>query len=208
MSEDDSPTQIQQRNVREAEMLTSNLGDGGISQYEILSDIGVLKELAILQESMEWFAYRINEFATDLKKPINCISKSANNSNLPAELTQPIVIKDGTIKVLTNLAFEFDELANVCLLVLHLEVSPYFIVPKCHSLMESFRLFLQIRVQWFEALSATDKFKDNNPNKNDTLEPDTKVLKLGKVLSDLDEAFSSTLHPRKTKVALKFASVI
>lgn len=122
MSEDDSPTQIQQRNVREAEMLTSNLGDGGISQHEILSDIGVLKELAILQESMEWFAYRINEFASDLKKPVNCVSKSANNSNLPAELIQPIVIKDGTIRVLTNLALEFDELANICLLVLHLEV--------------------------------------------------------------------------------------
>lgn len=51
-SEEESPTQIQQRNIREAEMLTSNLGEGGISQQEILSDIGVLKELAILQESM------------------------------------------------------------------------------------------------------------------------------------------------------------
>lgn len=125
MSEEDSPTQIQQRNTREAEMLTSNLGDGGISHHEILSDIGVLKELAILQESMEWFAYRINEFATDLKKPINCASKNANLSTLPAELTQPIIIKDGTIKVLTNLALEFDELANTCLLVLHLEVNKY-----------------------------------------------------------------------------------
>lgn len=51
-SEEESPTQVQQRNVREAEMLTSNLGEGYISQQEILSDIGVLKELAILQESM------------------------------------------------------------------------------------------------------------------------------------------------------------
>lgn len=51
-SEEESPTQVQQRNIREAEMLTSNLGEGGISQQEILSDIGVLKELAILQESM------------------------------------------------------------------------------------------------------------------------------------------------------------
>lgn len=51
-SEEESPTQIQQRNIREAEMLTSNLGEGGISQQEILSDVGVLKELAILQESM------------------------------------------------------------------------------------------------------------------------------------------------------------
>lgn len=51
-SEEESPAQIQQRNIREAEMLTSNLGEGGISQHEILSDISVLKELAILQESM------------------------------------------------------------------------------------------------------------------------------------------------------------
>lgn len=51
-SEEESPMQVQQRNIREAEMLTSNLGEGGISQHEILSDIGVLKELAILQESM------------------------------------------------------------------------------------------------------------------------------------------------------------
>lgn len=60
---------------------------------------------------------------------------------------------------------------------------------------------LQVRVQCFHYLrsNSSDKFKDSNPNKNDTLEPDTKVLKLTKVLSDLDEAFSSTLHPRKTK---------
>jgi exocyst complex component 4 len=122
MSEEDSPTQIQQRNIREAEMLTSNLGDSGISQHEILSDIGVLKELAILQESMEWFAFRINEFAANLKKPINFTIKSGGLT-LPPELTQPVIIKDGMVKVLTNLALEFDELANICLLVLHLEVS-------------------------------------------------------------------------------------
>lgn len=51
-SEEESPTQIQQRNIREAEMLTSNLGEGGIGPQEILSDVSVLKELAILQESM------------------------------------------------------------------------------------------------------------------------------------------------------------
>ena len=52
MSEDDTLAQIEQRNVREAEMLTSNLGEGGISHQVILSDVGVLKELAILQQSM------------------------------------------------------------------------------------------------------------------------------------------------------------
>lgn len=34
----------------------------------------------------------------------------------------PVAVKDGTIKVLTNLALEFEDLANTCLLVLHLEV--------------------------------------------------------------------------------------
>lgn len=36
--------------------------------------------------------------------------------------------------------------------------------------------------------------------KTDSLEPDAKVLKLTKVLSEMDEALNSTLHPRKTKV--------
>jgi len=36
--------QVQQRNIREAEMLTSNLGEGGITQQEILVEISVLKE--------------------------------------------------------------------------------------------------------------------------------------------------------------------
>lgn len=33
------------------------------------------------------------------------------------------------------------------------------------------------------------------------MEPDVKVLKFTKVLSEMDEALLSTLHPRKTKVA-------
>uniref|UniRef100_A0A182PSL1 Exocyst complex component Sec8 n=1 Tax=Anopheles epiroticus TaxID=199890 RepID=A0A182PSL1_9DIPT len=187
-SEEESPTQVQQRNVREAEMLTSNLGEGGISQQEILSDVGVLKELAILQESMEWFASRITEFAQDLKKPIvnglvTASPVSTPGSPSPAGtatiVNSPVIVKDGMIKVLINLALEFEELANTCLLVLHLEV----------------------RVQCFHYLrsSPSDRYKANNPNKNDSLEPDAKVLKLTKVLSDMDEALSSTLHPRKTK---------
>lgn len=40
------------RNRREAEILASNLGEGGVSAAEILSDMSLLKELAQLQESM------------------------------------------------------------------------------------------------------------------------------------------------------------
>lgn len=175
-SEEESPLQIQQRNIREAEMLTSNLGEGGISQQEILSDIGVLKELATLQESMEWFSSRISEFANDLRRPI----LNGMNVNSGGEYGS-VTIKDGTIKVLTNLALEFDELANTCLLVLHLEV----------------------RVQCFHYLRGSNSKERSNSFMSskdaDSLEPDASVQKLTKVLSEMDEAFTSALHPRKTR---------
>ncbi|KAI8129471.1 Exocyst complex component 4 [Lucilia cuprina] len=167
-SEEESPVDVQQRNIREAEMLISNLGKDGISQQEILADISVLKELAILQESMEWFSARISEFANDLRRPLG------------NGLTTGVAVNDGTIKVLTNLALEFDELANTCLLVLHLEV----------------------RVQCFHYLrskcppSRVDSFIDS---KDDILEPDRQVQVFTKRLSEMDEAFRNTLHPRKTK---------
>lgn len=175
MSEDDTLSQIEQRNVREAEMLTSNLGEGGISQQEILSDVGVLKELAILQQSMEWFSVRISEFARDLKKPI---ASGLSSGDL---LCGPV--NEGTIKVLANLALEFDELANTCLLVLHLEVRV-----QCFHYLQQF--FKEMKMGRHGAQKG-----------DDSLEPDAKVLKLSKVLSDMDEAFTATLHPRKVKVS-------
>lgn len=127
-SEEESPTQVQQRNMREAEMLTSNLGESGITHHEILADVGVLRELATLQESMEWFACRIADFAHDLRQPA-------------AGGETPVASVDGTIKVLTNLALEFDELANTCLLVLHLEVSG-----QTHAMRHSDTVFMVIFV--------------------------------------------------------------
>ncbi|BFF91618.1 exocyst complex component 4 [Drosophila madeirensis] len=173
-SEEESPLQVQQRNIREAEMLTSNLGEGGITQQEILVEISVLKELAILQESMEWFSCRVSEFANDLRRPM------VNGLNsVPAECSADITVKDGTIKVMTNLALEFDELANTCLLVLHLEV----------------------RVQCFHYLRSKSSVRTNSyvGSKDDILEPDRQVQVLTKRLSEMDEAFSATLHPRKTR---------
>lgn len=51
-SEEESPEDVRMRNRREAEILASNLGEGGVSAAEILSDMSLLKELAQLQESM------------------------------------------------------------------------------------------------------------------------------------------------------------
>ena len=41
---------------REAQILTGNLGDQLIPQHEILGDPAQLRTLALLQESLEWFA--------------------------------------------------------------------------------------------------------------------------------------------------------
>lgn len=84
------------------------------------------------------------------------------------------------MKVLENIAIEFEEIANTCLLVLHLEV----------------------RVQCFHYLRSNEKNAKFIKIANDSLEPDSKVLKLTKVLSEMDEALNATLHPRKTKVGL------
>lgn len=109
-----------------------------------------------------------------MRKPIsNCVGNTANE-----DVDAPVTIPDGTIRVLTNLALEFDDLANTCLLVLHLEV----------------------RVQCFHYLRTSEKSTKFNKIATDSLEPDSKVLKLTKVLSEMDEALNATLHPRKTKV--------
>lgn len=50
--EEESPEDVRQRNRKEAEILAGNLGEGGVSASEILSNMTLLKELAQLQESM------------------------------------------------------------------------------------------------------------------------------------------------------------
>lgn len=54
-TEEESPEDIRQRNIKEAEILASNLAEGGINSHEIISDTAQLKCLALLQESMVIF---------------------------------------------------------------------------------------------------------------------------------------------------------
>ncbi|GJQ74842.1 hypothetical protein Trydic_g21678 [Trypoxylus dichotomus] len=162
--EEESPEDIRQRNRREAEILAGNLGEGGVAAGEILSDMSLLKQLAQLQESMEWFSVRMLQFASEFRHEPT-LSPSANNG-LHVEAVPP-----ATLQQLTSIAQDFDELANTCLLLLHLEV----------------------RVQCFHYLLAVDDY-----NKQ-THEPDPKVLELSKVLACVDEAMTSSLQPRKCK---------
>ncbi|XP_049784437.1 exocyst complex component 4 isoform X1 [Schistocerca cancellata] len=170
--EEESPEEVRQRNMREAEILASNLGEGGISRYEILSDVGQLRRLAHLQESMEWFSSSVMSFAEEL------LHSSSVSNHSATTLDQLPPLPESSVQCLLQLAKEFEELANTCLLVLHLEV----------------------RVQCFHyLLPQADTFNRFAGGGMDSQEPDPQVFKLSQVLINIDEAMTSSLQPRKIK---------
>ncbi|KAF6216684.1 hypothetical protein GE061_001030 [Apolygus lucorum] len=156
--EDESPEEVRQRNIKEAEILLGNLTEGG--QHEIISDLQQLKSLGLLQESMEWFAWRMLQIANKSKRYSN-----DSNANLLSDYT----------KTLSDLSVEFEELANTCLLMLHLEV----------------------RVQCFHYLLP--KHNSYGKTKMSCQDPDPRVLELSRVLISIDEALNSSLQTRKIK---------
>lgn len=160
-TEEESPEDVRQRNIKEAEILASNLGEGGIGSHEIISDSLQLKCLAQLQESMEWFAFRVLQINSNIKKKLQ---ESHETNNLGKYVT-----------MFASLSEEFEDLANTCLLVLHLE----------------------IRVQCFHYLLprgfVTGKMREVSHD------PDPRVLDLSRVLVSVDEALSPSLQQRKAK---------
>lgn len=108
--DEESPEEVRQRNLREAEILASTLGEGGINSHEILSDVGQLKCLALIQESVEWFVLSIRGLIAEL-----------NQARMSGEHALP-KISQSLVESLDQVASEFEELANTCILVLHLEV--------------------------------------------------------------------------------------
>jgi exocyst complex component 4 len=108
----ESPEAVEQRNIKEAQVLKGNMGAAKISDHEILYDMGQLKSLGQLQESLEWFSasiVRLSErfLQSNMKSGIGGLPKLSNNS----------------IQTLMSLAKEFEDIADTCLLVLHIEVS-------------------------------------------------------------------------------------
>nr|CAD7589281.1 unnamed protein product [Timema genevievae] len=267
-TEEESPEDIRQRNMREAEILASNLGEGGINAHEILSDVGQLKGLSQLQESMLAFCWipghvglsgdelvgqaarevvhlppvaSLGVMFLDLKGHVRCevlstwherwVSTPAQNKLRPirdgvsrwpssiqksrreeewfsssilmfaSELPRSIAsspsimvtsegipaMPESTVNSLLQLGQEFEELANTCLLVLHLEV----------------------RVQCFHYLLPRPNTYNRFAGAGvDSQEPDPKVLELSRVLISIDEAMNSSLQLRKSKVKEGFGNRI
>lgn len=146
----ESPEEVRLRNKKESEILIGNLASGTlIPQHEILADVAQLRVLAQLHESLEWLSGRVQQMAAG--RP-----------------------QDTATEMLDELAEDFQDVADTCLLVLHLEVR-----------VHCFFYLLPVTIQ------------GNFASGVDSQEPDPEVMKLNKDISSIDEAMTACLQHRK-----------
>ncbi len=111
----------------------------------------------------EWFAAHIQELA-------NVITRSGASESL-------LALPESNVQTLLELAKDFEDLADTCLLVLHLEVRVhcfYHLVP----------------------LGRQAQFWLNGDNQ----EPDPEIGRLSRDLTAIDESLSAFIQPRKHRV--------
>ncbi|XP_074998491.1 exocyst complex component 4 isoform X2 [Calonectris borealis] len=156
---------------KESEVLIGNLGDKLIPQQEILRDVSDLKALANMHESLEWLAGRTkaafsNLSATQTISPGQ--DSHASMEHLPAS--------EQILQTLSELARSFQEMADRCLLVLHLEVR-----------VHCFHYLIPLAKQGNYAIVANVESMDYDPL----------VVRLNKDISAIEEAMSASLQQHK-----------
>lgn len=151
--------------AKESEVLTGNLGDKLIPQNEILRDVSDLKALANLHESMEWLACRLKTFFVTLPH--------ASNSQVVGESERS---REQILQTLNDLSRGFQDIADRCLLVLHLEVR-----------VHCFHYLIPLTKQGNYAIVANVESMDYDPL----------VVKLNKDISAIEEAMGAALQQHK-----------
>ncbi|KAK7482018.1 hypothetical protein BaRGS_00026710 [Batillaria attramentaria] len=171
-----SEQEMRALNSKEAVILITNLSTDEtlIPQQEIITDVTQMRTVANVHESLEWFASRLQQMTDSLAEG----SKAAGPDGLPADQlpTDAVPVSAPTLASLRSLVQDFRDLAEVCLLLLHLEV----------------------RVHCFYYLLPVAK-QSNYAGPIDDLDPDSNVLKLNKDLSSMEEVLSQSLQPKKFK---------
>uniref|UniRef100_A0A8C2ZA11 Exocyst complex component Sec8 n=1 Tax=Cyclopterus lumpus TaxID=8103 RepID=A0A8C2ZA11_CYCLU len=155
--------------AKESEVLTGNLGDKLIPQNEILRDVSDLKALANLHESMEWLASRLKTFFTNLPHHID-------RGPLHSPAQQSLFVKEQILQTLSDLSRGFQDIADRCLLVLHLEVR-----------VHCFHYLIPLAKQGNYAIVANVESMDYDPL----------VVKLNKDISAIEEAMGAGLQQHK-----------
>ncbi|XP_057281588.1 exocyst complex component 4 isoform X1 [Pezoporus wallicus] len=157
---------------KESEVLIGNLGDKLIPQQEILRDVSDLKALANMHESLEWLAGRTKAAFTSLSASQTMSpgqdSHSISMEHLPAS--------EQILQTLSELARSFQEMADRCLLVLHLEVR-----------VHCFHYLIPLAKQGNYAIVANVESMDYDPL----------VVRLNKDISAIEEAMSASLQQHK-----------
>ncbi|XP_054844651.1 exocyst complex component 4 [Eublepharis macularius] len=155
---------------KESEVLIGNLGDKLIPQQEILRDVSDLKALANMHESLEWLSSRTKAAFSNL--PMAQMSpgqESHANMDLPP-------VSEQIMQTLTELARSFQEMADRCLLVLHLEVR-----------VHCFHYLIPLAKQGNYAIVANVESMDYDPL----------VVRLNKDISAIEEAMGASLQQHK-----------
>ncbi|XP_076152589.1 exocyst complex component 4 [Alosa pseudoharengus] len=158
--------------AKESEVLTGNLGDKLIPQNEILRDVSDLKALANLQESMEWLAGRLKGFFSSLP-PASNISPSSQDTQTSSESMRS---REQILQTLTDLSRGFQDIADRCLLALHLEVR-----------VHCFHYLIPLAKQGNYAIVANVESMDYDPL----------VVKLNKDISAIEEVMAASLQQHK-----------
>uniref|UniRef100_A0A8C6UIB7 Exocyst complex component Sec8 n=1 Tax=Neogobius melanostomus TaxID=47308 RepID=A0A8C6UIB7_9GOBI len=154
--------------AKESEVLTGNLGDKLIPQNEILRDVSDLKALANLQESMEWLAVRLKAFFSTLPY------KSGERRSYHSMDLRPKRSREQILQTLSDLTRSFQDIANRCLLALHLEGA---LLPLPHPTDQTGNYAIVANVE--------------------SMDYDPLVVKLNKDISAIDEAMGAALQQHK-----------
>ncbi|GLD73573.1 exocyst complex component 4 isoform X2 [Lates japonicus] len=157
--------------AKESEVLTGNLGDKLIPQNEILRDVSDLKALANLHESMEWLAGRLKTFFANLPH-----ASSASPSSADSQVGESERSREQILQTLSDLSRGFQDIADRCLLVLHLEVR-----------VHCFHYLIPLTKQGNYAIVANVESMDYDPL----------VVKLNKDISAIEEAMGAALQQHK-----------
>jgi len=181
---EETTEEIDQRNAKETEMLVQNLGNSDIPPHEILSDASQLRSLSQLQESLDWFAQCVLKFARGL--PTGTSTGVGAGKMSVVSMVPPL--PETTINTLISLAKEFEELADVCLLVLHLEV-------RVHC-------FYYLMPLWRGPGGGPSQFSGGP----DSTDPSNEIIQLNKDLLAVEDALDTSFQPQKIQYVFEGVS--
>ncbi|XP_017939066.2 exocyst complex component 4 [Manacus vitellinus] len=156
---------------KESEVLIGNLGDKLIPQQEILRDVSDLKALANMHESLEWLAGRTKAAFSSLSTSQTMSPGQDSHCSM-----EQLPASEQILQTLSELARSFQEMADRCLLVLHLEVR-----------VHCFHYLIPLAKQGNYAIVANVESMDYDPL----------VVRLNKDISAIEEAMSASLQQHK-----------